>query len=171
MLLTLRSLTGWISKSPRFFRDFSQSYSLSILEKASYKGLTSKTARSAPFGESVNFKWNFQNNDSASLKNLTAIRASLAIWKQEDRRFVELFVAQAENKTNFHPFQNDEHLAHEERITWVGNLRDLLFSFIMTNVSFEDEREYYLVICFEEYLEPSKAILVFTSTYLEVPGN
>jgi len=142
-----------------------------VAEKASYKGLTSKTARSAPFGESVNFKWNFQNNDSASLKNLTAIRASLAIWKQEDQRFVELFVAQAENKTNFHPFQNDEHLAHEERITWVGNLRDLLFSFIMTNVSFEDEREYYLVICFEEYLEPSKAILVFTSTYLEVPGS
>ena len=84
---------------------------------------------------------------------------------------MELFVAQAENKTNFHPFQNDEHLAHKERITWVGNLKDLLFSFIMTNVSFEDEREFYLLIWFEEFAEPYKTILVFTSSYLEVQGN
>jgi len=103
---------------------------------------------------------------------LTATRASLAIWKQEDQRFVELFVVQAESKAgDRHPFQNDAHLAHEERITWVGNLTDLVFSFIMNNVSFEDEREFYLLICFEEYAEPYKAIPVFTSTYLEVQGT
>lgn len=152
-----------------FFRDFSQSYLLSILEKARYKGLANETKRSAQFGESVTFTWDLKND--SSLKNLTAIRASLAIWKQEDQRFVELLVEQAENKTNFHPFQNDEHLAHMERITWVGNLTDLLFSFLMTNVSFEDEREFYLLICFEEFGEPYKAILVSTSSYLDVQGN
>ena len=142
---------------------------LSISEKARYKGLASKTKRSAQFGGNVTFTWDLKND--SSLKNLTAIRASLAIWKQEHQRFVELLVAQAENKTNFHPFQNDEHLAHMERITWVGNLTDLLFSFIMTNVSFEDEREFYLLICFEEFGEPYKEILVFTSSYIEVQGN
>ena len=143
---------------------------LSILEKASYKGLTNKTTLNAQFGENVNFTWEFQKNDS-SLKNMTVIRASLAIWKNEDQRFVELFVAQAENKTHSHPFQN-KHLAHDkERITWIGNLTDLLFSFMMTNISFDDEREFYLLICFEEYVEPYKAILVFTSCYLEVQGN
>lgn len=151
------------------FRDFSQFYLLSISEKARYKELTSKTKRSAQFGENVTFTWDLKN--ASSLKNLTAIRASLAFWKEEDQRFVELLVTQAENKTNFHPFQIVEHLAYMKRITWVGNLTDLLFSFIMTNVSFEDERELYLLICFEEFGEPYKAILVFTSSYLEVKGN
>ena len=145
---------------------------LSILEKAKYKGLLSKTTRHAQLGKSVNFTWVFQKNDS-SLKNMTAFRASLAFWNREDQRFVELFVrvAQAENKTHFDPLQNDKHLAHKERITWVGNMTDLLFSFVMTNVSFEDEREFYLLICFEEYVKPYKAILVFASGYLEVQGN
>lgn len=104
---------------------------------------------------------------------MTAIRASLAIWKREDQCFVELFAAQAENKTHCQPFQSDKKLTHmyNERITWVGNLTDLLFSFTMTNVSFEDVRKFYLLVCFEEYVEPYKAIFVFTSSHLEVQGN
>ena len=142
---------------------------LSILEKARYKGLANETRRSAQIGKSVTFTWDLKND--SSLKNLTAIRASLAIWKQEDQRFEELLLAQPENKTNFHSFQNDEHLAHMERITWVGNLTDLLFSFLMTNVSLEDDRQFYLLICCEESREPYKEILVFSSSYLDVQGN
>lgn len=56
-------------------------------------------------------------------------------------------------------------------IIWVGNLIDLLFLFIMINVFFEDEREFYFLICFEEFGELYKVIFVFIFSYFEVKGN
>ncbi|XP_078378953.1 proto-oncogene tyrosine-protein kinase receptor Ret-like [Oculina patagonica] len=96
------------------------------------------------------------------------IRAYLAIWNKEDQSFVELFVARVENKTHVQPFQSDEKLKYKERITWTGNFTDLLFSFIMKNISFEDHREFYLLVCFKESY---KAVFVFTSSYLEVQAT
>lgn len=135
-----------------------------------YKGLTNKTItrQFANIGESANFIWKFQTSGS-SLKRVKAIRAYLTIWESEHQSFVELFVVRKEDKTHVQPFRSDEKLKYEKRIAWTGNFTDLLFSFVMTNISIEDHRRFYLLVCFKE--EFHKAIFIFTSSFLEVQGN
>lgn len=141
------------------------------LEKAKYTGLVIRTVarQYVRSGENAKFQWKFQKNGS-SLEEMNPVRAYLAIWNREDQSFLELFVARAENKTRIQPFLSDEKLKYGERIAWTGNFTEMLFSFTMTNISFEDNREFFLLVFFKA-AKSYKAILVFTSSYLEVQGN